>query len=164
MDSSGCGGWFEQDGAPSSFTDAVNTVNPSDNYEFSQGTFICDDAYDCYDDPKIQIKPGGDAPFPGPFSADASGGGIFDFNNDTTSPFSSITFFTPLNPNVTYSCSSPIYNFCGFQAIDYDTVLEIVFDNAATSAVPEPSEYLFFLVAGAAIAVAHRLRSRRKSA
>jgi hypothetical protein len=159
----GSGGWLT-DGTPDSFTDAVNTVNPSDNYEFSQGTFICttDDDSEC-EDPQIQLKPGGDAPFPEPFSADANGGGIFNFTTDTTSPFSSIAFFTTLNTNVTYGCSSPLYNFCGFQAIDNDTVLEIVFDSPVTSAVPEPSEYLFFLVAGAAIAAAHRLRSRRAS-
>jgi hypothetical protein len=161
----GSGGWLS-DGTPDSFTDAVNTVNPSENDDFSEGTFICstDDDSEC-EDPEIQLKPGGDAPFPGPFSADANGGGVFDFTTGTTSPFSSVAFFTTLNDNVTYECASPLYNFCGFQAIDNDTVLEVVFDSpAATSAVPEPSEYLFFLVAGAAIAVLHRLRSRRKSA
>jgi hypothetical protein len=170
---SGCGGWIT-DGTPDSFTDVANPAIPS---FISEGSFTCleskkwfwwrwdHDDNDCKGDPDIGVKGSGDPlEFPQQgFTADSAGGGTFPFVNDYNGgTLNSIGFIAPLNPGEDYSCYSTIFTNCGFAVIDPKGGLEI--EALFYNSTPEPSEYLFLLVAGAAIPVARRLRSRRRSA
>jgi hypothetical protein len=162
------GGW----GAETLFTDTVNTVSSTRGFTAS----ICVDTDsghpdrddpDCDNDPHMTVNNGGaSSPFPSSFNADENGGGLFDFQNDSNSPYTDILFTTTYVAGNSYSCASDIFSFCGFQVIHEQhgpDQLEILFVGGRIADVPEPSEYLFLLLACAVVAVVHRLRSRRVS-
>lgn len=153
------GGWA----ANSTFTDEVNPGISTRGFTESACVDPDHDG-DCdrYD-PSIRINPGGgSSPFPSSFMVDENGGGIFDFQNDTNSPFTELLFITDYMPDGEYTCASTIFSFCGFKIINHDgnEELEVLFDNGSIpSAIPEPAEY-FFLVGACAAVVLRRLRSR----
>lgn len=163
------GGW----GAETLFTDTVNTITSTRGFTAN----ICvdtdasepnGDEPDCDDDPHMVVNNGGHSePFPSSFNADENGGGIFDFQNDSGSPYTDILFTTTFVPGKSYTCASDIFSFCGFEVIheaNGPDQLEILFIGGSVPvATPEPSEYLFILVASGAVALVHRLRSRRAS-
>lgn len=47
------------------------------------------------------------------FRADANGGGIFQFVNDSRQTWTTLDFFVTLPSSDTITCSSPFYGFCG---------------------------------------------------
>lgn len=167
----GVGGWDPLQ----LFTDTVNTLNSSVGFtpticvDSDAGEPNGDDP-DCdNNDPSIRVNNGGgSSPFPPSFNAEADGGGTFDFQNDTSSPFKDILFVTNFDPNKTYTCASDIYSFCGFEIVPQNggpAQLDVLFIGGSIPvANPEPSEYLVLLIGAAAIAIVHRARSRRRAA
>jgi hypothetical protein len=165
----GTGGW----GADTLFTDMVNTVSSTMGFT----PFTCTPDYDHDDcnpsddsnagDPSIRINQGGGSiPFPSSFNSDQSGGGLFDYQNDSSSPYTDILITTNWVGTETYTCASNIYSFCGFDVIHEKTgpdQLEILFIGGTIPNIPEPSQYLFLFIACAAVAAVHGLRSRRNS-
>lgn len=145
------GGW------EATLTDVVNTLTPDDNSSYSP--FVCKGDTDCTGDPSIRSYLGGASV---PFTTSITpidGGGVFDFENTSGTPITSILFTTLYQPGDLYSCSSDIFNFCGFQVVGAN--IQIAFDEGSIPSVPEPSENVFLVIAALAIAVVHRLRSRR---
>ncbi len=166
----GSGGW----GSETLFTDQVNTITSTRGFTAS----ICSDTDannpngdepDCDNDPSIRLNAGGGSiSFPPSFNANENGGGIFDFQNNTGAPFTDILFITNFVSGNSYTCASDMFSFCGFQIVqppNGPTQLEILFINGSIPiASPEPSQYLFLLIAAVAVVVIHRVRSRRVSA
>jgi len=165
----GTGGW----GSNTLFTDMVNTVTSTSG--FTEGMCVPDsDHDDCVNgsassvlenDPSIRLdNGGGSSPFPSSFLSDEAGGGLFDYQNDSNSPYKDVLFTTNFVGTETYTCASTIYAFCGFDVIHEKTgsdQLEVLFiEGSIPSAVPEPSLDLFLLVAGVAAVVLHRRRAR----
>jgi hypothetical protein len=118
----------------------------------------------CDNDPSIRVDPGGgSSPFPSTFGS-INGGGVFDYQDDTPSPFDEVEFITKLVEGEDYTCASTIFAECGFKAIDNNTELEILFWDGsipAVTEVPEPAS-LVLLFGCIAVAGIHRVRSGRR--
>lgn len=158
----GTGGWTPD----STITDQINPGISTRGFTAS----MCvdpDNDNDCdRSDPSIRINPGGgSSPFPGSFTVDDSGGGIFDFQNDTGSPFTELLFITNYISDGTYTCTgTSFFTFCGFKIITNQQgqkEIEILFANGSipTASTPEPAEYFFLLGACAAVLVLRRRSS-----
>jgi hypothetical protein len=155
------GGW----GSNTLFTDTVNTVSSTRGFT---STVCVDPDYDndCDRprDPRMVVNnAGASIPFPSSFNSDEAGGGLFDFQNNSGSPITDILFITAFHDGQEYTCASDIFLFCGFKVVNMGghQELEILFVHGSIASIPEPSEYLFLLIACAAVVVVYRLRSRR---
>jgi len=126
------------------------------------------DEPDCDNDPSIRVLNGGASTgVTGPFSlSPVNGGGIFDYQNDTGAPIEELMFETTYVSGDSYTCSTAGGPFahCGFLIVGDPMIEAFFYGGAGIPPVPEPSEYLFLLGACAAVAVLHRLRSRKPAA
>ncbi|HUJ21109.1 MAG TPA: PEP-CTERM sorting domain-containing protein [Bryobacteraceae bacterium] len=148
------------------FTTEFNVEESTEGFTENQFTPpTCRHHWHCYDDPSMIVNKGGHSvPFPpesGEISANENGGGFFDFFNNTGGPIDNLFFTTPINPSLTYTCQSDIFQFCGF--MQEGSTLDILFANPIDPIppVPEPSTGILFLTAAGALIAGRKVRSRR---
>jgi|ERR1700722_10500334 len=129
----------------------------------------------CYD-PRSTLNGGGD-----PIDFDGSYGFTTNANGDATLQFLNVgpnietflitTTITEAQEGETFTCSSNLFEFCGFKdppGASGET-LDILFTDPVNpggipTATPEPAQYALLLIAFGGIVVAHRIRSQRATA
>jgi len=146
------------------------TANPAnlDTSDFTDPDNFCVGYLFC-DDPNIKANLGGDptditgSDIPDITSGD-TGTNTNAYQNDSGTPINSILLtltsnggmLEPNQDDEVFTCSSDIFQNCGF----YNDQFEVAFWNPINngigipSAAPEPSEWIFLLIAAAAIVVA----------
>lgn len=98
------------------------------------------------------------------FQANAAGGGVLDFFNNSGVFWSDVLVTTHYNPLLSYVCGTTAFNFCGFRIDPLDpNELDILYSggNGIISAVPEPASWGLLMTGLALFAL---YQNRRKTA
>jgi hypothetical protein len=166
--------FFADDGAayiPGAVFDVQTNVDVS-TQGFTQNQFCPDDNWEqCICDPGVKLLVP-DQPPPTPFdgSTTITIGSNGTFTQDYINVGPNITDFlfttTDFSSDVTYTCSSDFFRFCGFEVTDGTPTLNILFadpknPNGISSAAPEPKLAALLLIALGAATMVQRLRARR---
>lgn len=146
-----------------------STWSSSDEYGYTQTQFCPNDDWErCICDPGVKFSVP-DAPPPTPFDGTTTfsldNDGTFDQNFINVGPIIKTVIFTTtdFSDDETYTCSSDFFLFCGFKV--FDNTLYIEFGdpknpNGIATATPEPKEYVWLIIAAAAMTAVRRYRSR----
>jgi hypothetical protein len=185
-----CAGWVQASTVPPSpyftiqltgwdgeeaFTATSNsTFSPSEEDGFSQNVLCPADDWECLcHDPRAILNGGGDPiDFDGSynFQTNADGNVTLQFENvgPNIESFLITTTITPAQEGETFTCSSNLFAFCGFEdpAGAAGETLEILFTDPINpfgipTAAPEPSQYAVLLLALVGGIAAHRIRAQR---
>jgi len=157
-------------------SDAPFTLTSSSTDEstsgFTPNSFCPDNDYwSCVCDPGIQLKVP-DQPPPTPFNTSTtftlSDDGTFDQDYINVGPSIQSFLFTTtdFSDDVTYTCFSAYFKFCGFEITDGTPTLNILFTDPIEpigTATPEPTQDAFLLIALGAAAMVQRIRARRSN-
>jgi hypothetical protein len=160
-------------------TDTSLTTLQADQEGFTENQFCPDGDWEsCTCDPGVKAEGGSD---PIQFNLDEPAGTYTittGSNGTATADYVNVgpniqtlmlsTTITTEQENETYSCSSDLFQYCGFK-ITGDPTLGIIFTDpiyagGIPTAVPEPTPDLLLLIALGGVIVAPRIRARRSVA
>ena len=151
--------------------DVEGSSSVSETEGFSRN-FFCP-SYFFESDPGARLNGGGDATgfnsnTGATLTADDNGNVTMDYVNvgPNLETVTLTTFISGPQLNELYTCSSNVFQFCGFAIVDPDNTyeLEVLFTNpyhpGGIPSLPEPREYFLLLIATAACIVVARRRQR----
>jgi hypothetical protein len=153
------------------------TIEEATEEGFTENQFCPDGDWEkCTCDPGARLETGPDATdFDGSYTIEtnANGTAMYDFVNigPNIETVTITTTITTAEEDETYTCSSDLFNFCGYKVSDPEgtETLSLIFTDpiypgGIPTAVPEPAQYPLLLIALGAGIAGYRMRSRRAAA